>query len=555
VRYSGGSSRVTRQIHFEVDGQRLAERTISVSLSPGGEANVEFEHRFEAIGSHLVRATLDADDLPTDNVSEAVVVVADAVPVLIVDGDPRPDPVQSDTFFLRTALAATGNETPWVKPTIVNWSDWTPQPPVAPSGDGVPGAKGNHPRPDNPLNQYSAILLVNVPQLTEAQFAALSDFAQRGGGIGMALGSRVELDRYNEMMFAAENGWLHLSLREIESETPEQREDGIFIANASLEAPWLKRFRAEQGAALTTARFSRWWKVDLPKPVAPETPVLEESKLIDPSLKPVSQKDVVEPELDSPRKIERQPPVVLARLQTGAPYLVAGQFGRGNILVLAAPLDADWNMLPAKPDYVPFVHELFFQLASRCGERNVAVGEPLIVLQPTRAVAERPETPADFLFESPEGMLHEPQVRGDMATPLLMFNDTALPGVYSLRRRIPGDNERLANQTKPDSVSRAKPLGAAPPPPAIKDRELFSVNADRAESNLTPLSEEEKKRIAGEDRLQWIREGREILLAASSELPRHELWQLLFLAFLALLVGEVLLTRKLVRGGHVVNDV
>ena len=80
------------------------------------------------------------------------------------------------------------------------------------------------------------------------------------------------------------------------------------------------------------------------------------------------------------------------------------------------------------------------------------------------------------------------------------------------------------------------------------------VNADRAESNLAPLTDEQIASITADERLQFIREGREIQAAASNELPRHELWQLLFLAFLALLVGEVLLTRKLVRGGHVATD-
>lgn len=72
------------------------------------------------------------------------------------------------------------------------------------------------------------------------------------------------------------------------------------------------------------------------------------------------------------------------------------------------------------------------------------------------------------------------------------------------------------------------------------------VNAD-APSPTSPLTDEQIASITADERLQFIHEGREIQAAASNELPRHELWQLLFLAFLALLVGEVLLTRKLVR--------
>lgn len=563
VRFSGGSTSVTRQVHFEVDGQRLAERTQSVTLAPGGEANVEFEHRFEATGSHLVRVALDPDDLPTDNVSDAVIVVTEAVPVLLVDGDPRPDPVQSETFFIHAALAATGNETPWVQPTTVKWSEWTPQsgplaprekkpnaPPTSP-----PQVKTNQPAtPDaraallsrseratvNDLDKYAAVVLANVPKLTDAQFAALTDYVRRGGGVGLALGNQIERDNYNHQLFADETGLLGVSLKDIESETPEQREQGVMIANATLESPWLQRFRAERGAAFTTARFSRWWQVEI---------------VDGGGAKAEGGTQEAEGSDESETKVVERPPVItLARLQTGAPYLVGGQFGRGNVLLLTSPLDADWNTLPARPDFVAFVHELLFQLASRRGERNVAVGQPLVSPLPNAGPPAEGEADANFVIEGPDGEPHEPKVNGEGATRLLVFNDTSLPGVYALRRREPDDEKRLAGKADVDHKPIALGKDKAAKPLAVQGRELFVVNADRAESNLTPLNEEQIASITADGRLQFIHEGREIQAAASDELPRHELWQLLFLAFLALLVGEVLLTRKLVRGGHAASE-
>ena len=566
VRFSGGSTSVTRQVHFEVDGQRLAERTQSVTLSPGGEANVEFEHRFEAIGSHLVRVALDPDDLPTDNVSEAVIVVTEAVPVLLVDGDPRPNPVQSETFFIHAALAAAGNETPWVKPTTVKWSEWTPQSsPLAPREEKpnapsalLPPAKPNQPATPNAppadlsrseratfndLDKYAAVVLANVPKLTDAQFAALTDYVRRGGGVGLALGNQVERDNYNNQLFADETGLLGVLLKDIELETPEQREQGVMIANATLESPWLQRFRAERGAAFTTAQFSRWWKVEIAEGGGGKA---EGGK----------QKAEGSEEADDSEKtaVDRQPAIALARLQTGAPYLIGGQFGRGNVLLLTSPLDADWNTLPARPDFVAFVHEFLFQLASRRDERNVAVGQPLVIQMPEKVPAKEAAASTAFVFEGPDGDPREPKVKGEGASRLMVLDDTTLPGVYMLRRREPVDEQRLAGKAKgegkpavPEKNKPAKPL-------AEKASELFVVNADRAESNLTPLTDEQITSITADERLQFIHEGREIQVAASNELPRHELWQLLFLAFLALLVGEVLMTRKLVRGGHVASE-
>lgn len=525
VRFSGGSTSVTRQVHFEVDGQRLAERTQSVTLAPGGEANVEFEHRFEATGSHLVRVALEADDLPTDNVSEAVIVVSEAVPVLLVDGDPRPEPVQSETFFVRAALAATGNETPWVQPMITKWSDWSPQFHARAEDE-----KDQQPV-FNDLDKFAVVVLANVPKLTDAQFAALTDYVRRGGGVGLALGNQIDRDSYNQQFFADETGLLGVSLKEIESETPEQREQGVLITNATLESPWLQRFRAERGAAFTTARFSRWWKVEIAE---------------------VGKQKAEDAETDSEKAaVERPPAIALARLQTGAPYLVGGQLGRGNVLLLTSPLDADWNTLPARPDFVAFVHELLFQLASRRGERNVAVGQPLVSPLPNAAQPLEAGAVVNFVFDGPDGEPHEPKISGEGASRLLMLDDTSLPGVYILRRRELEDEKRLAGKAQPDRKPVAPGKDKLAKPLAAPGRELFVVNADRAESNLAPLTDEQLASITADERLQFIREGREIQAAASNELPRHELWQLLFLAFLALLVGEVLLTRKLVRGGHV----
>ncbi len=546
VRYSGGSAPATRQVHFEVDGQRLADRSVTVSLSPDGEANVEFSHRFDSLGSHLVRVALDADDLPTDNSSEAVIVVADAVPVLIVDGDPQTQPTQSETFFLRAALSAGGNETPWIKPTIVSWNDWKPsfsepakREPGQEAGkqnvNGKPGAVEAPRR--NELDEFTVVLLANVPQLTESQLAALTDFANRGGGVGIALGGRVLKERYAASLFKDETGLLPVTLSEIEFEPADRREDGVMIANASLDAPWLQRFRAERGAAFTTSRFNRWWKVVVAgKDRAPENAVPV-------PVEPV--KNVI-----GESNIAREPPVVLARLQTGAPYIVAGQFGRGQVMLLTAPLDAEWCSLPAKPDYVPFVHELLFQLASQRSNRNVAVGESLLAAAPNKI------DPIDLVFEGPDGEPHNPQFNEDETPKRLTLSDTTLPGVYVLRRKEPDDITRLTRDASGKTLPKRAAQGITIKPPAAGElRELFVVNADRSESNLLPLTEEQITTLSGEERLRFVQAQRDIQAAASKELPRHELWQWLLLAFLGMLIFEVLMTRRLVRGGHGSADV
>ena len=54
---------------------------------------------------------------------------------------------------------------------------------------------------------------------------------------------------------------------------------------------------------------------------------------------------------------------VSARLDTGDPWVVERPMGRGRVLVLATPIDAEAGTLPVNPDFVPLTHEWVFHLA------------------------------------------------------------------------------------------------------------------------------------------------------------------------------------------------
>ncbi len=57
-------------------------------------------------------------------------------------------------------------------------------------------------------------------------------------------------------------------------------------------------------------------------------------------------------------------PADTARFSDGEPAVVRGTFGRGHIALLAMPLDLTWTGLPARPGFVPFVHELVSSLSA-----------------------------------------------------------------------------------------------------------------------------------------------------------------------------------------------
>ncbi|MDB5338406.1 MAG: hypothetical protein JWN70_4025, partial [Planctomycetaceae bacterium] len=478
LRHHGGQAPASRKVFLEVDGQRLANATIqSSTIPPGGEFSVEFDHVFTAAGGHLVSVVLDPDSLPGDNRADAAVEVTPSLPVLVVDGAPHPDPTRSETFFLKIALGAGSTRTSLIKPHVIALDQLQP----------------------DLLKDAQLLILANVPQLTPQQVTTVQSFVDGGGGLLMALGDRVDHTFYNDKLFALGQGMLPGTLEKIDQ--PPKPAAGaeaipIQIDNASLELPWLTSFRKEHQGGLTETRFDKWWQVTPAQAAGGD-----QAKLALPSA------------------------TIAARLTNGAPFLIERDFGHGRVLLMTAPLDSDWSTFPAKPDYVPFLHEALFHLVSGGRtSRNVAVGEPLL-LPVTREFDK-----SVHVFRGPGKLVLPVTLGGDELRPLAKLDDTSIPGIYSL---VPAKN--------------GQPVAGAAGEPCV-------VNFDRRESDLTTLTREQRDFLQGKDRLKIVANLDELRNQMFANNSKAEFWQLMLLVMLGMLVMEVWLTRRLVQGGHEVLD-
>ena len=478
LRHHGGQSAASRKIYLEVDGQRLARSTIqSSSIPPGGEFSVEFDHVFTAAGSHLVSVVLDPDSLPGDNRADAVIEVTPSLPVVVVDGATHPDPTRSETFFLKIALGAGSTRTSLIKPHVIALDQLQPA----------------------LLADAQLLVLANVPQLTPQQVTAVQSFVDGGGGLFIALGDQVDRTFYNEKLFAKGQGVLPGTLEKIDQ--PAKPAAGaeavsIQIDNASLELPWLQSFRKEHQGGLTETRFDKWWQVT-PAQAAGGGGVT----------------------------VTLPSAAIAARLTNGAPLLIERDFGHGRVLLMSAPLDSDWSTFPAKPDYVPFLHEALFHLVSGGRtSRNVAVGEPLL-LPVTREFDQ-----ATHVFRGPGKLVLPVTLGGDELRPLAKLDDTSIPGIYLL---VPAKNGQPVQNAAGESCV---------------------VNFDRRESDLTVLTREQQDFLQGKDRLKIVTSLDELRGQMFANKTKAEFWQLMLLLMLGMLVMEVWLTRRLVQGGHAVLD-
>jgi hypothetical protein len=159
---------------------------------------------------------------------------------------------------------------------------------------------------------------------------------------------------------------------------------------------------------------------------------------------------------------------------------------------------------------------MVFRLTGVDAQHNVEVGVPLQIQ------LKDDERPRDFLVSGP-GIENEiPEAARDGRKSLAKFNETSIPGLYWFAKK----NAPKANRIP------------------------FIVTDDRVESDLTPLDKLGWETLTANDRLQRIETMGDLTSRVQSENSRTELWWLLLLLLLLMLVGEVALTRKMVREGH-----
>ncbi len=489
ISYNGGKEPITRKVYFEVNGQRLQDKTITLNLHPGGEQTVEFEHRMKTTGTHVLSIVIDKDKIPGDDRSDASVEITSALPVLIVNGDPQPDPTQDETFFALAAMTPLASQTPWIKATSVRWDRLT----------------------EDDLKKPQVVILANVPHIGKKIAPLLTEFVKRGGGLMIAPGKLVEPGMYNRELTTAANPLLPARLENIEKDN-NQIMSGVHVLDESLELPWLERFKKEQHGDFSDVRFSNWWKLKVLPPNKEETKK-------EPAKKESDDNEEVEPE------IETTDPIVIAQLGTSTPFMVTRDVGRGRVLLLATPIDADWSTLPTKQDFVAFLHEAVFYLARGKTDRNLHVGTPIVV-----------PVSSDFSIETdhfinPAKHELDAVVTGDEVESFARLDQTELPGVYHLIQ-------------KNDKAAKNKSI----------QQQSFVMNYNHDEANIVPLSELDIEALTKNGRMEFIQTQKELQDEWLTDESRSEFWHILLLVFLGILVAEVYMTRRLVQGGHAVVE-
>lgn len=196
---------------------------------------------------------------------------------------------------------------------------------------------------------------------------------------------------------------------------------------------------------------------------------------------------------------------VLARFDDGTPALVERKIGSGRVLLWASTFDNDWNDLPLKPVFLPFIHRLVSHLAGyRAPTAWMTVGQ----------VLEVPSGDRRLVRPSGEQTAFPTAERSRVV-------ELAEQGFYEIR-------DRTGHDARPQVVA---------------------VNVDVSESDLTPLDPEEMiAAITGSARSDRVAaEKAAERLTPQEQERRQALWRYLLLIGLALLAADTIVSNRLSR--------
>jgi len=340
-----------------------------VDLKGAREADKDFFYNFPQQGTYLGKVEIQEDSLPSDDRFYFKTDALEKIKVLLLDGDPGISSFSSETFYLKLSLSPTGSGLSLAHSPLL-FKAVTP--------DEFPKEK---------LDDFSVIFLANVGNVSSSLRDRLTDFVRGGGGVVFSLGDNVNADEYN-LSFS---NLLPAKLGKIKGRSKDEEE----LESISLQDfthPTLQVFARGKEGDITRANFSRYFT----------SQAKTSAKLV------LGFKD-------------------------GSPLLIEGTLpypGAGKVLLFTSTLDRDWNNLPTKPVFLPFIQQMVRYLALPPFREEPT--ETFLVGEAIKYELGEGELPQSAEISDPQGKKFSvvpAQRRGFSG---LEFGPVEIPGIYQL---------------------------------------------------------------------------------------------------------------------------
>lgn len=297
-----------------------------VDVPAGGAARKTLSWAFPQGGPAALSLALPEDGLAEDDARALALVVPRDVRVLLVNGDPSPIRYRDEAYFVESALASPASP---VRAKLVDAEAF----------------------PKEDLAGFDAVFLLNVRGLG-GKAGELRDFVERGGGLFVSMGDRVDPESYADELAGLLPVPLHV-VKTAAERGPGAEARAARFGEVDLEHPAMSIFTGEAREGLVGARFYRY---ALAKPGA--------------------------------RGGQAR---VVASFDDGAPALVEARRGQGRVLLFTSSVDRDWTDWPIRTSFLPVVQRFAAWLAGGLEERHelpTPVGVPRpVALEPGEALA------------------------------------------------------------------------------------------------------------------------------------------------------------------------
>jgi hypothetical protein len=322
------------------DGREYRDQSLG-QIQPGERQTVKFSHQFSGSGGHSLSATLEVeDDITTDNTGYYATNVADVLKVLIVDGRPSSRPFDRASAFAAVALAPSAltldpsldANRPSVSDEAADDFEMDYDPTLDSIRFLVEPVVIDAPEIGtvSDFSEFDVVILGDVPRLPAKSLAALVNFTERGGGLLVTAGSKVQADFYNG--WKTESGTQFLPA--ILEATPKvaESDSGFRPSAQTLTHPALAKVADPTKSDFASASFATYRRQEIPQELTKEA-------------------------------------AVGARLNNGDILLSSREFGTGEVALMSIPLDLSAGNLVTRQAFLPFLHELVYHLADPASYR------------------------------------------------------------------------------------------------------------------------------------------------------------------------------------------
>ena len=366
-------------VRLFIDGNAID--TIELDIESDDLADAVFSVDFQDEATHTGWVELPEDPLLVDNKRYFTLQSLQSIKVHAVrERERSASRYETDeTFFLDKALASGGNQ-------VSLQIDFT-------ESFSVPNAAT--------LEGVDVLILADVAELSSGEADRVKNFVANGGGLIVSVGDNIDTDTYKRLL-GGDDGLMPCDFVQAVGDAF-NRDQFRVIATVQYDHPIFVPFKEPNHGDFGKARFYRIFQA-------------------------VPTKDAT----------------VLASYDDGSPALFEKPYGNlGRVLCFTSTIDREWNDLPIRAVYLPFLHESIKYLALKSVDTtpDYRIGDSVeLKVFGDEGVAEavRPKEVAIFDPNNVETRVQRKEfpvtsgqlpVTGNLKS--IFYTDTSVPGIYS----------------------------------------------------------------------------------------------------------------------------